>query len=86
MRHDKEPHDQSNQAEEEATLLKQLEALHRFVDECNACQKEVEVHWQFCAHCGVRLATRCPSCGTPLPPAGAPTCPHCGVAIPPIST
>jgi hypothetical protein len=30
----------------------------------------------------VRLATQCPGCGNPLPPAGALSCPSCGLAIP----
>jgi predicted amidophosphoribosyltransferase len=82
MRHDKEPKKPAPANAAEAELLKQLETFHQFVDECNTCQKEVETHWQFCAHCGVRLATQCPGCGTPLPPAGALTCPHCGLAMP----
>jgi predicted amidophosphoribosyltransferase len=35
-----------------------------------------------CAHCGTRLATHCPGCGNPLPPAGAHACPRCGLALP----
>ena len=82
MPHDKEQHERTSQSEEEGALLKQLETLRRFVDECSACQREVERHWQFCAHCGVRLATQCPGCGSPLPPVGAHACPHCGLAMP----
>jgi predicted amidophosphoribosyltransferase len=79
---EKDPHEQSSQSGEESSLLKQLETFRHFVDECRTCQKEIVSHWQFCAHCGVRLATQCPGCGNPLPPAGAHTCPHCGFAMP----
>lgn len=67
---------------EDTRPLQQLEAFHRLLEECKDCQKEIEPHWQFCAHCGTRLATQCPGCGTPLPPAGAHACPQCGLAIP----
>lgn len=66
----------------EAIILQQRDAFHQLLSECTACQEEVEPNWQFCAHCGVRLATRCPGCGAPLPPAGASACPSCGLAIP----
>ncbi len=62
-----------------------MKAYQRFKLECQACQSEAEPHWQFCAHCGARLATRCPTCGTPLPPSGAKTCPHCGIDIPEVT-
>jgi predicted amidophosphoribosyltransferase len=62
--------------------LRQLEAWHELLRECRECQQEVDLHWQFCAHCGTRLATKCPGCGNPLPPAGARSCPSCGLAIP----
>jgi predicted amidophosphoribosyltransferase len=62
--------------------LRQLEAWHELLRECQECQREVDLHWQFCAHCGTRLATKCPGCGNPLPPAGALSCPSCGLAIP----
>ncbi|MCB0186680.1 MAG: zinc ribbon domain-containing protein [Caldilineaceae bacterium] len=42
----------------------------------------MDPHWQFCAHCGTRLAVKCPGCGAPLPPAGAPACLNCGLEIP----
>ncbi len=67
---------------EERQIIDFVESFHAFIRECEACQKETAPHWQFCAHCGSRLATECPSCGSPLPPAGAHYCPHCGVAIP----
>jgi predicted amidophosphoribosyltransferase len=59
-----------------------LEVFQRFVRECQACQAEVPQDWQYCAHCGQRLATSCPSCGNPLPPSGGRFCPHCGLEIP----
>ena len=49
------------------------------------CRREIEAHWQFCAHCGTRLATHCPGCGNPLPPPGAHACPRCGLALPQVS-
>ena len=76
--HEPQRDDQSHQQ----SPLKQLAALHDLMRECQDCQTEVDPHWQFCAHCGTRLATQCPGCGNPLPPAGARTCPHCGLAIP----
>lgn len=69
---------------EDATLLKRRSELHSFLHECSACQEEVEPSWQFCAHCGTRLAVTCPGCGAPLPPAGAHSCPACGLEIPKI--
>lgn len=59
-----------------------VEAFHHFMQECRECQKEIDLHWQFCAHCGTRLNMSCPGCGVPLPPAGATACPSCGLAIP----
>ena len=64
--------------------LEQRDAFRQFMRECQACQEEIEPHWQACAHCGTRLDTPCPGCGIPLPPAGAQACPHCGLAIPPV--
>lgn len=64
-------------------LKRAVEAFHRLVVECQACQAEAQPHWQYCAQCGTRLATQCPGCGSPLPPLGARYCPHCGVEIPP---
>ena len=63
-------------------LLKLHEEFQQFIQECHDCQREIEPHWQFCAHCGTRLATHCPGCGNPLPPAGAHACPRCGLALP----
>lgn len=71
-------------ASAEIALLDQRSAFHQLMAECNECQVEIEPHWQFCAHCGTRLATSCPGCGNPLPPAGATACLHCGLAIPQI--
>jgi hypothetical protein len=86
MHDHREQHEPSSQPDEELGPLQQIETFHRFMHECRECQKEIAPHWQFCAHCGTRLATQCPGCGTPLPPAGAPACPHCGLAIPQTST
>ena len=66
----------------DSSMLKLHEEFHQFIHECQACQREIAPHWQVCAHCGVRLATHCPGCGNPLPPAGAHACPRCGVALP----
>jgi rRNA maturation endonuclease Nob1 len=66
----------------DASIRKLHEEFHQFMHECQACQHEIAPHWQVCAHCGVRLATHCPGCGNPLPPAGAQACPRCGVAVP----
>ena len=82
MDYDKERNNTERQHEEDAALLKRHEAFHRFMRECRACQQEIEPHLQFCAHCGIRVATPCPGCGNPLPPAGAHACPSCGLAIP----
>ena len=74
----------SEERREESTLLKLQEEFHQFMQECRDCRSEIEGHWQFCAHCGIRLATHCPGCGNPLPPLGAHACPRCGVALPPV--
>ncbi len=66
-------------------VLKQRQQFQEFMDECSACQEEVDPHWQYCAHCGTRLATECPGCGAPLPPAGAHSCLNCGLEIPKVS-
>lgn len=63
--------------------LKQLYTdWQSLVRECHACQSVAPLNWQFCATCGTRLATACPSCGSPLPPAGSQFCGHCGIRIP----
>jgi len=72
----------TDQTIEEFNLLDQRTAFLQLMEECSECQQELDPHWQFCAHCGTRLATRCPGCGNPLPPAGALTCFHCGLKIP----
>jgi predicted amidophosphoribosyltransferase len=74
----------SEECRGESTLLKLQEEFHQFMQECRDCRREIEGHWQFCAHCGIRLATHCPGCGNPLPPLGAHACPRCGVALPPV--
>ncbi len=76
------PRPSSKEDDELQRVLRQLEAFREFVRECAACQAEVPQTWQYCAHCGLRLATQCPSCGNPLPPKGARFCPHCGLQIP----
>ena len=76
---------QTEQSQVESTLLKLREEFHQFIQECHDCQREIEPHWQVCAHCGTRLATHCPGCGNPLPPAGAHACPRCGLALPQVS-
>lgn len=81
MDNEKQPQ-KSEQTQEEAALLKLHAEWHQLLKECLECRRELEPHWQFCAHCGARLATHCPGCGTPLPPAGAHACPHCGLALP----
>ncbi len=72
----------SEQSRAESALLQLYEEWHQLVQACLVCRREIAPHWQLCAHCGVRLATHCPGCGIPLPPAGAPACPHCGCALP----
>ena len=76
------PQQPSEESREESALLKLQEEFHQFIQECRDCRREIASHWQFCAHCGTRLATHCPGCGNPLPPPGAHTCPRCGVALP----
>lgn len=71
--------------QQEEILLQQRQQFQDFLEECSACQEEVEPHWQYCAHCGTRLATECPGCGAPLPPAGAHSCPSCGLEIPKVN-
>ena len=77
-----QPANTSATPQEDAALLKRSADLHAFLQECTACQEEIEPSWQFCAHCGTRLAITCPGCGAPLPPAGAHSCPACGREIP----
>jgi len=72
----------ASQRDKTLAPLHQHQLYRDFVRECQACQQEVEPDWQACAHCGARLATECPGCGKPLPPAGAQLCPSCGLAIP----
>ena len=59
-----------------------VEILNLFVQECRTCQEDAPPHWQFCAHCGSRLTTACPGCGSALPPLGARYCPHCSMELP----
>ncbi|MBI3978405.1 MAG: zinc-ribbon domain-containing protein [Chloroflexi bacterium] len=66
----------------EREIRRKLEMFRRFTTVCSSCQSEVPSGWRFCADCGTRLETACPSCGEPLPPLGARYCPHCGLAIP----
>ena len=55
-----------------ATWLDELNA------ECARCRATIDAHWQLCAACELRRATRCPDCDMPLPPAGCRQCGHCG--------
>jgi hypothetical protein len=75
----------SEESREESALLKLQEEFHQFLQECRDCRHEIASHWQFCAHCGLRLATHCPGCGNPLPPLGAHACARCGLALPQVS-
>ena len=79
---DEKHQQQSEESRVESSLLKLHEEFHQFNQECLDCRREIEAHWQFCAHCGTRLATHCPGCGNPLPPPGAQACPRCGLALP----
>jgi predicted amidophosphoribosyltransferase len=77
------PHDTPPpEPDAETTLAQQHQAFHVLMQECQECQKDIQPHWQFCAHCGIRLATSCPGCGNPLPPAGAYACLSCGLPLP----
>ena len=69
-------------ADQESRYRHALDVFRQFVQECKACQTEVPQDWQYCAHCGHRLATSCPRCGNPLPPSGGRFCPHCGLEVP----
>src|SRR5438552_6992453 len=61
---DDEQHQQpSEESRGESALLKLQEEFHHFIHECHECRREIASHWQFCAHCGTRLATHCPGCG-----------------------
>jgi hypothetical protein len=75
----------SAQSQQESALLKLQQEFHQLLQECLDCRREIAPHWQFCAHCGVRLATHCPGCGNPLPPAGAAACLRCGLALPSVA-
>ncbi|MBM3223100.1 MAG: hypothetical protein FJZ47_04760 [Candidatus Tectomicrobia bacterium] len=75
-------HTQTEQRREEAQFLKLHTEFQQLMQECSDCRRDIDPHWQFCAHCGIRLATHCPGCGNPLPPVGAQSCPRCGLAMP----
>jgi hypothetical protein len=82
---EEQPQPSSEESREEAALLKLQEEFRHFVHECRECREcrsELEAYWQFCAHCGIRLATHCPGCGNPLPPPGAHACPRCSLVLP----
>ena len=83
MRHNERPHNPASQRDETFAPLQQHQSYQDFVRECQSCQQEIEPDWQACAHCGARLATKCPACDEPLPPVGTPSCPSCGLSIPP---
>ncbi len=82
MAQDPTPQNQLEREQQDLILLQQRQQFQEFIAECSACQEEVDPHWQYCAYCGTRMATECPGCGTPLPPAGAHSCLNCGLAIP----
>ena len=51
--------DQSEEDQrQELPIVERLESFRSLMRECRTCQKEVEQHWQYCAHCGVRQATQ----------------------------
>ena len=52
--------------------------VDRLTRECAQCHASIDAHWQLCAGCELRRATRCPGCGMGLPPAGCRQCGHCG--------
>jgi hypothetical protein len=52
--------------------------LNEHKGECARCRASIDAHWQLCATCELRRATRCPGCDMPLPPAGCRQCGHCG--------
>ena len=37
------------------------------MQECRDCRHEIALHWQFCAHCGIRLATTAQATATRCP-------------------
>ena len=79
---DGEHQHQSGERRGESALLKLHAEFHQFMQEGRDCRREIDVHWQFYAHCGIRLVTYCPGCGNPLLPLGAHACPRCGIAFP----
>ena len=85
MSQDPTQHNSPDGQTDDVLLLKQRQQFQEFMLECSACQEEVDPHWQYCAYCGTRMATECPGCGSPLPPAGAHSCPSCGLEIPKVS-
>ena len=74
--------DEKSRQPQDLPLVERIEQFERFMKECKECQQQVELDWQFCAHCGTRRSSACPRCEQPLPPAGAPSCPNCGLTIP----
>ncbi|HYM14492.1 MAG TPA: zinc ribbon domain-containing protein [Dehalococcoidia bacterium] len=70
-------------AEPDPQRLEEIVLSYRtLAGECGSCRAAFQPDWQFCAHCGVRLATACPACGVPLPPLGATHCGACGIELP----
>jgi hypothetical protein len=74
---EEQPQPLSEESREEAALLKLQEEFRHFVHECRECRSELEAHWQFCAHCGIRLATHLPRLRQPVTPAR-------GACLPPV--
>ena len=66
----------------ESELLRLRKLIETFTKRCQRCQLTMPMDWQYCAQCGLRLATQCPGCSKPLPPTGGLFCPYCGLEIP----
>lgn len=66
----------------QATLPQLRGGLTEFTRRCQSCQTEVPADWQYCGGCADRLATPCPGCGRPAPPAGSRVCANCGWPVP----
>ena len=55
-----EQRQQSEQHQVESSVLKLQEEFHQFLHECQECQREIEPHWQVCAHCGGTIGDALP--------------------------
>ena len=63
------PQPSSEESREEAALLKLQEEFRHFVHECRDCRRELEAHWQFCAHCRDTVGHALPRLRQPVAPA-----------------